>query len=90
MKPLVSRFQKFEFTPEELGFALQVSPYFWCYLQNKIAERAMAVVEIAYTDSASNAILEHERLKAQVEVLEELMQELTPPQEQPSNPTQEF
>ncbi len=78
-----NRFQKFEFTAEELVEATKVSPLFFAYLQTKIAEYADAVVEHTYkpTEPEKTAIIKHERLKAQVEILEELMSELTPPSE---------
>lgn len=81
MKPITSRFQKFELSEAEDVFARTVSPYFWGYLQNKIADYADAALEVRYEDDKIAAILEHERRKAQVEILEELMRELIPPQE---------
>lgn len=81
MKPVASRFQKVQLDSHELDQALQPSPYFWGYLQNKIAIYAEAVLDVQYSADNITAIIEHEKLKAQVEVLEELMRELTPPAE---------
>jgi len=86
MRPVASRFQQFEMTETDIKNAKSVNPYFWVYLQNKIADYAMAVVETEFdpTKTAQDmfaAVLAHEKLKAQVEVLEELMRELSPPTE---------
>jgi hypothetical protein len=83
MRPLLSnRFQAFDLTEDEDKLARQVSPLFFAFLQNKIAAYASAVVEFsAEGRDLTAATIRHERLKAQVEVLEELMQELTPPAE---------
>lgn len=86
---LGNRFQSFRLEDEERVLAKAVSPYFYAYLQNKISDYAHAVVE--YTrddgDTPEIAVLEHEKLKAQVLVLEELMRELTPPVEQTEPPS---
>lgn len=83
MRPLLSnRFQQFEFTAQESNLACQVSPLFYAFLQNKIASYADAVVE--YTAEGKDlvaATIRHERLKAQVEVLEELLSEIQCPTE---------
>lgn len=84
MRPESSRFQKFELNAVDLNAARGVNAYFWAYLQNKIADYAMAAVEFEYDPTADqtklfSAILEHEKLKAKVSVLEELMGELMPP-----------
>lgn len=86
MHPTVSRFQKFELNAVDMNAARGVNAYFWAYLQNKIADYALATVEFEYDPAADNtklfsAILEHEKLKAKVAVLEELMGELMPPVE---------
>jgi len=74
-------FQSFLISKEELVFARQVSPLFFALLQNRIAEKARESVEFSYRDrpDAQAAIIEHECLKAQVSVLTDLMNELTPP-----------
>lgn len=82
MRPLLSnRFQQFELSDEEAQLAIRVSPLFLAYLQNKIADYANAVVEFQFDpakESQTAALLKHEKLKAQVEILEELFQELNP------------
>jgi len=92
MRPLLTnKFQQFEFSPEEEVTARQCSPLFFAYLQNKIAAYAVAAVE--YTHDPAQplhvAVSKHEALKAQVEVLEELLQELCPPEDQlvPESPS---
>ena len=86
---LSNRFLKFNLDEVESKVATSVSPYFFAHLQNKIASYADAVVEFTYTGKSQlelqTAVIEHERLKAYVEVLEELMRELTPPKEQSSD-----
>lgn len=85
MKPNTgSRFQSFELDEKEDEIARAVTPYFLAYLQNKIASYADAVVNFRYDPGTdlSTAVIEHEKLKAQVEILEELMRELTVPAEQ--------
>jgi len=82
-------FQSFLISKEELVFARQVSPLFFALLQNRIAEKlqnriaekARESVEFSYRDrpDAQAAIIEQECLKAQVSVLTDLMNELTPP-----------
>ena len=76
------RFQKFSFSASEEQFAKAVNPYFYCFLQNKIADYAHAVIEHQYEGDLQASLIRHERLKAQVEVLEELLQELIPPTEE--------
>jgi len=88
MQPILSgRFQKFDLNAVDMAAARNVNAYFWAFLQNKIADYASAAVEFQYDPAADQkemfaAILEHERIKAQVAVLEELMGELAPPVEQ--------
>lgn len=83
MRPLLSnRFQQFEFTSEEEELASKVSPLFYAFLQNKIASYAGAIVE--YSAEGKDLVastIRHERLKAQVEVLEELLSEIQCPAE---------
>lgn len=76
-----NRFSQFDLSDEELNQARQVSPYFWAYLQNKIADYASAIVEFSYDPEKDQRVLwlELETRKAQVQVLEELMNELIPP-----------
>ena len=83
MRPLLSnKFQQFEFTEQEEEQANQVSPLFYAYLQNKIASYACAVVEwSAEGKDLTAATIRHESLKAQVEVLEELLSEIQCPAE---------
>lgn len=88
MQPnLGNRFQSFDLTQEEEAAARCVTPYFLAYLQNKIASYANAVVEESYeenkgqVDSQQQTLLRHERLKAQVLVLEDLFRELETPEQ---------
>lgn len=79
---LTGKFNKLILNNEALVIALQVSPLFLAYLQNKIAEYASAVVEnkLPYDPDPSRqvaAILEHERLRNFCAAYEELMAELT-------------
>ena len=83
---LSSRFQEFELNEQEMELATAVSPYTFAFIQNKVAAYANAVIEHQFESKGDpHAVIEHvikhERLKAQVEVLEELMRELTAPQE---------
>lgn len=87
MQPnLGSRFTSFHLDAAEEEKGRMVSAYFFAVLQNKIAAYAHAVIE--HEIDAANmhqSVMEHEKLKAQVAVLEELMRELTPPVEQPAD-----
>lgn len=79
-----NRFFRFSLTPEDEQTALQVSPLFLAYLQNKIADYAGAVVEKPLTFSANpaeqvTAIIEDTRRRTFVEAYEELLSELTQP-----------
>jgi hypothetical protein len=89
MQPnLGNRFQSYNLTEQEEVIAKAVNPYTYAFLHNKICAFALAIVEFSYEDleiDKEKAILRHEKLKAQVEVLEELMRELTPPVEQPDH-----
>jgi hypothetical protein len=79
MQPSFNRFQSFDLNSNEEVQAKRVNGYFYAYLQNKISEYANAVVEFEFTGEREADIIQHERLKAQVMVLEELLNELTPP-----------
>ena len=84
MKQLVNDFTEFQLEQHEHTAALAVSAYTYTYLQNKIAAYAKAVLEYRYDPEKDmrTAVIEHEILKGQVSVLQELMRELTPPLEQ--------
>ena len=74
-----NRYLKYKMTPEEYETARLVSPYFMMLLQTKIAEYAEQVVDTIYDDAHSNpwpVVIQHEKQKAAVRVLEEFMQEL--------------
>lgn len=81
MRVIPNEFTEVELTAVEQHNAKSVSGYFWMYLQNKIAAYAKAVLEYTYNpeDDIHSAVLEHEKLKAQVVVLQELMGELNDP-----------
>lgn len=88
MTPNMSnRFLSFTMSEEETRTARVVNPYFLAYLQNKIAAYAFALVEESYSDEKNQidskelTLIRHERLKAQVAVLEELFMELKPPED---------
>lgn len=88
---LGGKFQTFIFDGREADVAKTITPYNLMYLQNKVAAYAAAVVEFSYDPANPNhfsAILEHEKLKAQVSVLEELITEFQVPNHNPtpSNP----
>lgn len=85
-----SRFAKFILDPGELQAATHANPYFLAYLQNKIADYASAAVEHQREpgQTAEEANLEHEKLKAQVQVLEELFREVNIPATADSQPEQ--
>ena len=80
-----SRFCEFELSQEEDVAGRTVNPYTLAYLQNKIAAYANACVQFEYDleKPLQPQIIEHERLKAQVSVLEELLREFQTP-EQPA------
>lgn len=79
-----NRFARFllEKNEEEAGKA--ATPYLLAILQNKIADYASAVVEDQWQsgEDPHTALLRHEKLKAQVEVLEEFFRDLQVPSEQ--------
>lgn len=88
MRPSLSnKFTSFELSEEEELHARRCSPLFFAYLQNKISAYAVAAVEYVHAPEVPLhvAVSKHEALKAQVEVLEELMRELLPPDEQPTS-----
>lgn len=77
-----SIFASFDLSTEETQQAMNVSPLFLAYLQNKIQSYAIAVVasSLPYDANPGNqvkAILEHERLKNFVSAYEELFAELS-------------
>lgn len=78
---LGGRFQTFELSPVAAKQAMQVSPYFLAYLQNKIAAYAGHLVDSSLPYNADptaqvQAIIAHERTRNFVEAYEELMREL--------------
>jgi hypothetical protein len=89
---LTGRFNKIRMSPQTEVMAMNVSPLFLAYLQNKIADYAEAAVESKlpyHADPTQQmaAILEHERLKNFISAYAELMAELTQASahNQPSN-----
>lgn len=74
-------FQKFIFEKGELEAARCINPYNLMYLQNKIADYALMVLEYRYDPNKPKevAILEHEKLKAGLAVLQELQNEFIVP-----------
>lgn len=87
MKPSHNRFQSYDLDSNEEELAKNVNPYTFAYLQNKIAAYANAVLEFEYIQESpmQQQVIEHEKLKAQVVVLEELMRELNVPMESTSD-----
>lgn len=83
MRSRHNRFQAFQLDPVEEEQGKAVNPYTYVLIQNKVSEYAHAVVEFQYdaTLPIEPQVIEHEKLKAMVQVLEELMRELTPPVE---------
>lgn len=79
-----SRFTTFEFTEQEEKLARQASLYTLSFLQNKIAAYANAAVafDAEEFEDPQKALTRLAVLKGQVEVLEELYNELQPPQEE--------
>jgi hypothetical protein len=86
-----NRFQSFLLTPEEIKTAVQCSPLFFAYLQNKISSYASAALDYVHDPDKPLhvTVAKHEALKAQVEVLEELLRELVPPDDQLSSSQEE-
>ena len=81
MKPLVNDFSEFQLDQHEDTQARAVSASTYTFIQNKVAAYAKAVLEYRYDPEKplQTAIIEHEILKGQVTVLQELMRELLPP-----------
>jgi len=76
-----SPFMRFNLSHEDQQLALQVSPLFLAYLQNKIEAYASALVEkqLPYNPNPTEqvaAIVAHERLRNFVEAYQELMSEI--------------
>jgi len=76
-----SKFFRVQLTAEDEQLAMNVSPLFLAYLQNKLEAYASALVEakLPYSPNPNEqvaAILAHERLRNIVEAYEELMSEL--------------
>lgn len=76
-----SRFARVRLSPEEEQMALQVSPLFMAYLQNKIAVYAENVVDskLPYTSDPQKqmeALMAFEKSKAFVVAYEELLAEI--------------
>lgn len=79
-----SKFFRIALSEEDTKMALQVSPLFCAYLQNKIEAYASALVDSSLPYSANpaeqvTAILAHERRRNFVEAYEELLSELLTP-----------
>lgn len=81
MKPAHNRFQSYDLDSKEEEVARSVNPYTYAFLQNKIAAYALAALEFEYNQELpfQPQAVQHERLKAQVQVLEELMTDFNPP-----------
>jgi len=76
-----SRFCRLTLSPEDENLAMQVSPLFLAFLQNKIEAYASALVEskLPYNPDPGKqveAILAHERLRNFVDAYQELQSEL--------------
>lgn len=76
-----SKFCRLTLSPEDEKFAMQVSPLFLAYLQNKIEAYASALVEgeLPYSSNPAEqvkAIMAHERLRNFVSAYQELQSEL--------------
>ncbi len=84
-----SKFLAISMSPDDNEKALQVSPYFLAYLQNKIEAYASQLVEsrLPYSQDPTKqveAILAHERLRNFVEAFQELQAELLTAAQTPS------
>ena len=83
-------FAKFLFAPDVEAMALEsVSPYFLAYLQNKTADYAEQLVteDLQFDPDPTKqvkSLVRHAVLKARVEMLRELMAEITAAQTPPS------
>lgn len=78
-----NRFSRYTL-PADFNPAEHVSPVVLAYIQNKISDYAAAIVErqLPYHSDPTQqvaAILAHEKLRNYVEILEELLSELTSP-----------
>jgi hypothetical protein len=76
-----SAFMRFNLSASDTALALQVSPLFLAYLQNKVEAYASALVEkqLPYHSNPREqvaAIVAHERLRNFVEAYQELMSEI--------------
>lgn len=76
-----SKFFRVKMTDDDYQLALQVSPLFMAYLQNKIEAYATTLVEakLPYSPNPTEqvaAVIAHERLRNYVEAYEELMSEI--------------
>jgi hypothetical protein len=83
-----NRFLKFTFDGKEEEVARCITPYNMMFIQNKIADYAAACVEFKYDPANPNqiaSIIEHENLKAKVEILQELLTEMNVPLETQSS-----
>ena len=83
-KDPASKFFRYQLTAEDEKLAMNVSPLFLAFLQNKIESYANAVVtsSLPYESDPQKqvkAILAHERLRNFVEAYEELFAELNLP-----------
>jgi hypothetical protein len=81
---LGNRFIKFQLDGGEAEAARCITPYNMMFIQNKIADYASSCVEYQYDPNSTNqfaAILEHEKNKARVQILEELLTEFQVPTE---------
>lgn len=91
MTPNLNRFTTVKLDEQELTTSLAISAYTYAYINNKIASYAEAVLDFSYEDSLDSptalqaAVIRHEKLKAQVEVLEELIREFTLPTQHESS-----
>jgi hypothetical protein len=81
MKQYANTFSEVQLEPDEDVKARAVSAYTYFFLQNKIAAYAKAVLEFRFdpTLNLQVAVIEHECAKSRLEVLQELLSELTPP-----------
>lgn len=79
MQPLTNRFQELDLSPEEEKLALRLSKYNLAHLQNKTALVAnnLAEFDMSEFESVEKAQLAHIRLRAHLEILEELMSEFS-------------
>lgn len=94
IKPdLNGKFNRLMMSAETEKLSMQVSPLFFAYLQNKIADYAEAAIENVLPYEADptkqvKAIVEHERLKNYVSAYTELMAELTAAAQSSNQPSE--